>query len=69
VTPGRLATLAALHRFLREYADIPAREASKRLAAGALAVLTPRPPLDRRCRLDAHELLALPHAGEPLNRP
>ena len=60
----RLRTLAALHRFLREYADLPAREASKRIARGALAVLTPRPHCDRRCRLAARELLALPVVGE-----
>ena len=60
MTRERLRTLAALHRFLREYADLPAREASKRLARGALAVLTPRSAMNCRCAMTWAELQSLP---------
>jgi hypothetical protein len=64
----RLRTVAALQRFLREYDDIPAREASKHLARGALAVLVWQPCLDRRCRMKVRELLALPAENHPGGR-
>lgn len=64
MTPERVRTLAALCRYLREYDDIPGRDASKRLARHALAVLGHRPVWDRRCRLTLEELQAMGLLGE-----